>query len=122
MPDLNFAEDCRANFPTQYHGQVSISKIKWDEICQEPERFYYRENAEKIATALINPDYIRHHRLYPNQVIYYKKFETFTLGNKEIDSRLKYWAIIIDTNTCRICTIYPVAKPKLGKEYKDGGS
>ena len=122
MPDLNFNQEGRANFPTKYHGQVSISKIKWDEICQEPERFYYRENAEKIATTLITPELIRHHNIYPRQLIYYKKFETFILGNREIDLRLKYWSIIIDIGTNRICTIYPVAKPKPGKEYKDGGS
>ena len=122
MPDFNFINDSRANFPTKYHGEVSISKIKWDEICQEPERFYYRENAEKIATTLINPEYVRHHNIHPSQLVYYKKFETFTLGNKQIDLRLKYWAVIIDTHTGRICTIYPVAKPKPGKEYKGGGS
>ena len=75
MSDVIFNKDNRAYFLTKYHGDVSISKSKWDEICQEPERFYYRDNAEKIATALVNPEYVRHSNTRENQFIYYKKFD-----------------------------------------------
>ena len=122
MPDLTFDRKNRADFPTRYHGQVSISKEKWDEICQEPERFYYRENAEKLATTLINPDYVRHHRIYDNQLIYYKKFDVIKIGGKETEARINYWAVVIDIATKRICTVFPTQKPKKGREYKGGES
>ena len=118
MPDLTFAQDDRAHFPTKYHGQVSISKIKWNEICQEPERFYYRENAEKIATTLINPDYVRYSHNHANQFVYYKRFDTIVIGNREVASKVKVWAVIIDSKTYRICTVYPTPKVKKGKEFK----
>lgn len=120
MPDITFNQKQRAVFPTRYHGDVSISRAKWDEICQEPERFYYRENAEKVATTLVNPDYIRYSKNHDNQFIYYKMFETFKIGDNKIKSKIKYWAVVIDNTTNRICTIYPTVKPKIGREYKEG--
>ena len=122
MPDIVFDKNNRANFPTRYHGDVSISKAKWDEICQEPERFYYKENAEKISTALVNPEYVRHSRTRDNQFIYYKKFDTIKIGNREISAHVKYWAVVIDVGTQRVCTVYPTVKPKTGKEYKGEGT
>ena len=117
MPDLAFGKDNRSYFPTKYHGEVSVSKAKWDEVCQEPERFYYRENAEKIATALVNPEHVRHSKNYPNQFMYYKKFEMVRIGGKEVISRAPYWAIVIDVSTRKICTLYPTPRVKSGKEY-----
>jgi len=121
LPDLTFNQEQRAVFPTKYHGEVSLSKPKWDEICQEPERFYYRENAEKIATALINPDVVRFHNKYDHQFIYYKMFETIKIGNREVELKIKHWAVIIDVTTHRVCTVYPTTKPRAGKEYKEEG-
>ena len=40
------------------------------------------------------------------------------MGNKEVISKVKYWAVVIDVTTNRICTVYPTPKPKIGKEYK----
>ena len=117
MPDLNFSKDNRAYFPTKYHGEVSLSKGKWDEICQEPERFYYRDNAEKVPTTLVNPESVRHSKHGGSQFIYYKKFDTIKIGNKEVDASIKYWAVVIDSITKRICTVYPTLKPRKGKEY-----
>ena len=121
MPDLTFSQDGRAFFPTKQHGDVSISKEKWDEICKEPERFYYRENAEKIATSLINPDNVRVNSNYKNQVIYYKHFETILYQGKELSLVVKCWAVVVDFVTKKVCTVYPVRKPKKGVEYKNGG-
>ena len=118
MPDLNFGKNNRAHFPTQYHGEISISKDKWDEICQEPERFYYKENGEKLATTLINPEIVRHSKHGDDKFIYYKKFETIKIGNREVSTRIQYWAVAIDSETKRICTVYPTSKPRMGKEYK----
>lgn len=118
MPNFTFNENNRVELPTKHHGVVSLSKTKWEEICQQPERFYYKDNAEKISTALVNPDYVRHSHNYRDQIIYYKKFDTFQLGNKTMNSFVKYWAVIIDCKTKRICTVYPTPKPKTGKEYK----
>ena len=70
MSVLIFNKDGRAYFSTKYHNQVSISKKKWFEICKEPERYYYKENGDKLATTLINPDYVRHHNSVPSQFLY----------------------------------------------------
>ena len=117
MPDLTFDKTNRYHFTTKHHGEVSISKAKWDEVCQEPERFYYRENAEKIATTLINPEYVRYSKNYPSQFIYYKKFESIKIGGREGSSNIPYWSVVIDESTKRVCTLYPTPKPKAGKEY-----
>ena len=95
MPDLTFDKTNRCYFPTKYHGEVSISKAKWDEICQEPERFYYRENAEMIATALVNPEHVRYSKNYQNQFVYYKKFEMIRLGGKEVKN---FWIQFLNTS------------------------
>ncbi len=118
MPNFPFNNTNKIDLRTKHHGTVSLSKAKWEEICSEPERFYYRDNAEKVSTTLINPDYVRNSHNYATQVIYYKRFETFKIGNKEINSIVKFWAVIIDPTTKRVCTIYPTPKPKSGKEYK----
>ena len=122
MPDLSFNQDNRNYFPTKYHGEISISKEKWREICQEPERFYYRENADKIATTLINPDMVQINNNYKNQVIYYKYFETILYQGKELNLVIKWWAVVVDFVTKKVCTVYPVHKPKKGTEYKNGGN
>ena len=118
MPDLNFGTDKRAHFPTKYHGNVSLSKEKWDEVCQETERFYYKNNAEKIPTTLINPETVRHSKHGGNKFIYYKRFETIMIGNKEVEAKIKYWAVVIDSDTKRVCTVYPTPKPRIGMEFK----
>ena len=120
MPDIVFGNNGKAVFPTKYHGEVTLSKVKWDIICAEPERAYYRFNGEKIATTLINPDSIRHHRHEPNQFFYYKKFLNVNLnGALEMGSFWGvYFAVVIDADSCRICTVYPVDEPKPGKAFK----
>jgi hypothetical protein len=72
VPDINFGKDGKAIFPTKYHGEVTLSKTKWDIICNEPERHYYRFNGEKIATTLVNPDSVRRHQHEQRQFFYYK--------------------------------------------------
>jgi len=119
LDDISFDSHGKTIFPTKHHGDVSLSKAKWEIICAEPERFYYRYNIGKIATTLINPDHVRHHKVQDGQFIYYKKFDTFNLAkNVEGPVSCKYFAIVIDQKTGRICTIYPVLKPKSGMEYK----
>jgi hypothetical protein len=120
VPDIVFGTNGKAVFPTKYHGDVTLSKGKWDTICAEPERAYYRFNGEKVATTLINPDTIRHHRHEPNQFFYYKKFLNINLnGGLEMGSFWGvYYAVIIDESTGRICTVYPVLEPKAGKAFK----
>ena len=121
MADIAFGPNGRAYFPTKYHGEVSLSKKKWKIICGEPERFYYRYNAEKVATTLINPDLVRYHRLIKDQFIYYKKFDLYKLDEQsEGPVMCKYFAAIMDQGTKRICTVYPLVRPKEGKEYKGG--
>jgi hypothetical protein len=119
VPDIVFGDDDRAVFPTKYHGPVTLSKAKWDIICEAPERYYYRHNGEKVATTLINPDQIRHHQHNRDQLFYYKKFRMLMV-NDQTGFDLKagvYFAVVIDTSTTRICTVYPVEQPKAGKLF-----
>ena len=120
MLDIVFGKDGKAIFPTKYHGEVTLSKTKWDIICAEPERAYYRFNGEKIATTLINPDSVRHHQHQPNQFFYYKKFLSINLDATVEMRRFwgVYFAVIIDADAGRVCTVYPVERPKPGKAFK----
>jgi hypothetical protein len=119
VPDIIFGNDGKAIFPTKHHGNVTLSKAKWDIICQCAERRLYRFNGEKVATTLINPDQIRHHKYEKNQLFYYKRFMSITLDNMvAIDLNAGvYFAVVIDTGTGRICTVYPVEQPKTGRLF-----
>ena len=120
MPGLQFGREGKIVFPTKYHGAVSLSQVKWNTICSQPERRYYGFNGEKIATTLINPDLVRHHQKEKNQFFYYKKFSTIKLDDSIEVSPVGgvYFAVIIDDSTRRVCTVYPVVKPKVGKQFK----
>jgi len=120
LADLSFRPDGKAVFPTKYHGEVTLSRNKWDEICGQPERFFYRHNGEKVPTTLVVPDSVRHHGKIASQFIYYKRFDTFKIGEGiEGPMSCKFMAVVIDTATQRICTVYPTDKPKVGsREYK----
>lgn len=123
MAAITFASNGRVQLSTKHHGDVTLSKVKWDIICAQPERFFYRFNSEKVPTVLINPDLVKCHRTEPRQVIYYKSFDTCKINDTtEITVRCKWWAVIVDTKTKRVCTIYPTDKPKPGKEFKGGGA
>ncbi len=124
MADISFDPNGRVIFPTKYHGDVTLSNKKWDEICSEPERFFYRHNGEKVPTTLIAPDVVMHHKHITTQFIYYKRFETFKVTDKAEGSLpCKLMAVIIDTSTQRVCTVYPTNRPKPeSKEYRTGGS
>ena len=122
MPDISFDQNGRSLFSTKYHGDFSLSKKKWDGICQEPERHYFRSNGEKVATTLINPDVVLVSSTYDNQFKYYKTFDTIRLNDMiEVPTtdRNRYWAVVIDESTRAICTTYPTNKPRSGKEYKE---
>jgi hypothetical protein len=41
VPDIVFGKDGKASFPTKYHGEVTLSKVKWEIICGQKERHYY---------------------------------------------------------------------------------
>lgn len=122
MPDIVFDDSGIVKFPSKYHGDLSLSKSKWDEICAEPERWYYRFNGEKVATTLVNPDYVRCHLHYGDQFLYYKRFPDLVVAEKvSVSGGLSfpaYFAVVIDASTSRVCTVYPVEKPKKGKEFK----
>jgi hypothetical protein len=124
LGDITFNANGRVIFPTKYHGDVAFSKGKWDAICSKPERYYYRHNGEKVATTLITPDFVRHHKDIPTQFFYYKRFETFKIAETiEGPMACKLMAVVIDTATQRLCTVYPTDKPKTGsRQYKPQGS
>ena len=121
MSDIAFV--CGSvTFPTKFHGEVTLSERKWNDICAKPERQYYRYNGDKVATTLVTPDYVRQHRLEKSQFLYYKQFETFKLSEGTgVSLRAKFMAVVLDTTTQRVCTVYPVDKPKSGKEYRPAG-
>ncbi len=119
LADIAFDANGKARFPTKYHGEVSFSQGKWWDICARPERYYYRLNGEKVETTLVNPDSVRHHPKAPKQFIYYKRFDKFKIAaGVEGPLPAKFMAVIIDTETKRLCTVYPTDRPKAGKEYK----
>jgi hypothetical protein len=120
VPNVTFGPDDKSVFPTKYHGDVTLSKVKWDLICSAAERGYYPFNGEKVATTLINPDIVRYHKKEANQFLYYKKFSNIIIapGVSATPADGVYFAVIIDDSTKRICTVYPVPKPKEGKEFK----
>jgi len=123
LADISFRPDGKATFPTKHHGEVTLSREKWDTICDQPERFYYRLNGEKISTTLVTPDFVRHHKDNTTQFIYYKAFEKFTIvEGVEGPVPCKFMSVVIDTATQRVCTVYPTDKPKSGsKEVKPVG-
>jgi hypothetical protein len=118
MADIAFGKDGRATFPTKYHGEVTLSQGKWDIICAQPERSYYRFNGEKVATTLVAPDSVRYHRDEHNQFFYYKRFSSINInGIEKGHPGGIYFAVIIDAKTGKVCTVYPVARPKPGKAF-----
>lgn len=122
MSDISFDARGFARFATRYHGEVTLSKAKWDKICSEPERTYYRSNGDKIGTTLVNPDIVRFSNRYSNQFHYYKKYESMKLNDAvEVPTGtfpFPYFCVILDDITKRVCTSYPVRIPKPGKEFK----
>ncbi len=123
MDGLTFGADGYVHLPTKHHGEVTLSKKKWDKICSHPERQWYKFNTEKVPTTLVTPDYVRHHHNYQNQVIYYKQFSQYKLSEHitvPAAKHFSFFAVIIDTETDKVCTSYPLDKPKKGKEYKGG--
>ena len=121
MADLTFNAEDKTFFPTKHHGDVWLLKQKWEKICKEPERLHFKHNTEKIATTLINPDYVRRSKTYKNQLIYYKEFDKIKLNDRvEILAKKQYrfWAVVIDEVTQRLWTLYPTEKPKPGFEFK----
>lgn len=120
MPDILFGADDKVTFPTKYHGDVTLSKQKWDKICGQEERYYYRHNGDKISTTLIAPDFVRHHKDISTQFFYYKAFDRIAISEYVQGPTIqKLMAVVIDTATQRVCTVYPTDAPKSGsKEYK----
>ena len=119
MGDIAFGTDERATFPTKYHGEVTFSRAKWDKVCSQPERWYYRHNGDKVATTLVAPDNVRCNDYDKNKFFYYKRFERFSISERVDEPMVcKYMAVLIDISTKRICTVYPVQKPKSGQEFK----
>ena len=84
MADIPFGDDGKVIFPTKYHGEVSLSQGKWNQICSQPERLFYRKNGEKVATTLVAPDMVRHHKVIASQLIYYKRFDSFVIGDSMV--------------------------------------
>lgn len=121
--DISFGSDGLAKFPTKYHGDMTLSKGKWTTICSQPERAYYKFNGDKIPTTLINPDEIRHHQHIASQLIYYKGFATWKIkegAEAPVPNFAQYFAVVVDTATGRVCTVYPTKKIKNGKKYAGG--
>ena len=120
VPDIEFDDKGTCVFPSKYHGELTLSEKKWDTICRAPERSYYKFNGEKIATTLINPDIVRYHRQEKQQLLYYKKFTRLRYNEDGVEFNFQtgiYFAVVIDTTTSRICTVYPVEDPKPGKAF-----
>ena len=122
MGSLLFDKEGFAKLPTKHHGDITLSKWKWDEICREPERTWYRFNEEKIATTLIVPDEVKHNSKYAGQIIYYKAFDSYKIfENVEVPAQqqFRYFCIVIDPEREKVCTVMPRDKPKKGQEFNE---
>ena len=118
MADIEFDDDGKASFLTKYHGTVTLSRANWENhICKKPERYYYHLNGEKVATTLIAPDLVRHHAYKTGQFFYYKKFPKWQIL-PGVEGPGLMMAVVVDEETQRISTVFPVLQPKGGKEYK----
>ena len=119
MADITFGQDGKTLFPSKYNGELTLSKEKWNRICSQPERYYYRHNGEKVATTLVNPDYCRRHRENPDLIFYYKNFPTYRITDKAEGPIpfIKFMVVLIDKATKRVCTVYPTPRMKTGSEY-----
>ena len=95
---------------------MALSKVKWNLICSKPERYYYHLNGDNVATTLIAPDVVRHHTSSAAQFFYYKRFPKWQLA-PGVEGPGMMMAVVIDTDTQRVCTVFPVHQPKSGKEY-----
>ena len=124
MAELGFDKSGCIRFPTKYHGDVTLSKKKWDEICLHAERQWYKFNGEKVATTLVTPDRVRYHynhQQYTDQFFYYKEFISYNLTPNitiPVSIKVKFFAVIIDTNTNKVCTVYAVRNPKKGRDFQ----
>ncbi len=121
MDKLTFGSNGLVHLPTKYNGEVTLSKHKWETICCQPERTWYKFNCEKVATTLVAPDEVRHHTREPNQLFYYKQFSQYRFDERITVPAAKhfcYFAVVIDTSTGKVCTVFPLDRPKKGKEYK----
>jgi len=117
LADIQFDDDGKVRFLTRYHGEVNLSQAKWNAVCGKPERYYYRLNGDKIATTLMAPDAVRHHASVATQFFYYKRFPKWQLV-AGVEGPALMMAVVIDTETQKVCTVFPVHGPKAGREYK----
>ena len=77
-------------------------------------------NGEKVATTLVAPDWVKQHPKENSQFVYYKRFNSVQLqGGLEPDViSAIFFAVIIDMNTSKVCTVYPTDKIKPGRRFK----
>jgi hypothetical protein len=66
---------------------------------------------------LIAPELVRHHTSIGTQFIYYKRFPKWRL-TEGVEGPAMMMAVVIDTETQKVCTVFPVRQPKDGREYK----
>lgn len=66
------------------------------------------------------PDFVRRYALIRTQFLYYKKFDSFKIGEGiEGPMPCKLMAAVIHAATGCVCTTYPTDKPKSeSKEYR----
>jgi len=116
LADIEFDDDEKARLLTKHHGEMTLSQAKWSVICGKPERYFYHLNGDKVATTLIAPDVVRHHTSNAAQFFYYKRFPKWQLM-AGVEGPAMMMAVVIDTETQRVCTVFPVQQPKPGREY-----
>jgi len=70
-------------------------------------------------STLVAPDWVKQHKIIASQFVYYKLFNTMQLqaGLEPAAISPIYFAVIIDTNVSRICTVYPTKKIKPGRSF-----
>jgi len=106
-----------AVFPTKQHGEIRLSKIKWDKICSQPERGHLVFNADVVATTLVNPDQITRSRDNEEIFFYSKSIDIYRIRPQVKATPPKGMGclvIVVNGVKKRFVTAYPTNKTKVG--------
>jgi len=120
VPDITFGTDGKCSFPTKYHGNVTLSKAKWDIICGAPEKvLLYLQWGKKFpprSSTRTRSDITRRKPI--NFSITSASLLSVSPRSCFSSANGTFFAVVIDALSNRVCTVYPVPKPKPGNIFQ----
>lgn len=93
-----------------------LRRNTWNIKTKQPERWYLKFNFDKIELTIAYPEEVRRSTKRADSKILYRKFSQMTIAPNITASWDGYIAVVIDTKTNRIQTIYPTRKIKEGEK------